>query len=92
MKSGRLAYAVVAVMVVFCLAHPAPAAASAEGTFQKTLQVSGPVNLDISTGSGSINIQTGGSGQVQITGHIKVTNWFSLSSDEDKVSYPAKRE
>jgi DUF4097 and DUF4098 domain-containing protein YvlB len=85
MKSRRLAYSVGAVMVAFCLAHPALATASAEGTFQKVLQVSGPVNLDISTGSGSINIQTGGQGQVQITGHIKVTNWLSLTSDEEKV-------
>src|SRR5215471_9914670 len=54
---------------------PAPAAAS-EGSFQRTLQVTGPVNLDLSTGSGSVSIRTGSSSQVQVTGHIRATNWF----------------
>lgn len=85
MKSRRLAYLFLALLLAYWMAYPGTAAAAAEGTFQKTLQVSGPVNLDVSTGSGSIHIQTGGSGQVQITGHIKITNWLSFSSDEDKV-------
>lgn len=59
-----------------------PAAASAEGTFQRTLQVTGPVNLNITTGSGNINVHTGGSGQVQVTGHIKVTNWFGGDAEQ----------
>src|SRR5574340_746548 len=52
------------------------ASASAEGSFQRTLQVSGTANIDLSTGSGSVQVRTGNSGQVLITGHIKVTNWF----------------
>jgi DUF4097 and DUF4098 domain-containing protein YvlB len=49
--------------------------ASAEGSFQRTLQVSGPVNVDVSTGSGSIQVRSGSSGQVQITARIKATDW-----------------
>ena len=54
------------------LAVALPAAmAAVEGSFQRDLQVSGPVNLDVATGSGNITITTGGSGQVHISGHIR---------------------
>lgn len=72
----------------FCLALvtlviAAPLAATAnEGTFQRTLQVTGPVNLNLTTGSGNVKVQTGAPGQVQVTGHIKVTNWFGGDADE----------
>ena len=56
--------------------QPMSAAASSEGSFQRTLQVTGPVNLDLTTGSGSVNVRTGTSSQVEITGHVKATNWF----------------
>jgi len=61
-----------------------PALASAEGSFQRTLQVSGPVNLDVSTGSGNIRVRPGGSAQVEVIGRIKVTNWFGRDA-EDRV-------
>jgi DUF4097 and DUF4098 domain-containing protein YvlB len=72
--------------LVFCMLPLAavPVHASAEGSFQRTLQVSGPVNLDISTGSGNIQVRTGNTGQVQVSGHIKVNNWFG-SDGEDRV-------
>jgi DUF4097 and DUF4098 domain-containing protein YvlB len=57
---------------------------AAEGSFERTLQVSGPVNLDLNTGSGNVQVRPGGSNQVQITGHLKVTNWFGGDS-EDKI-------
>jgi DUF4097 and DUF4098 domain-containing protein YvlB len=69
-----------AVMLV-CL-KPMPAAAASEGSFQRTLQVTGPVNLDLTTGSGSVNVRTGSSSEVQVTGRIKVTNWFGGNADE----------
>ena len=64
----------VAVLLV-CL-QALPAVASAEGSFQRTLTVTGPANVDLSTGSGSVHVRTGGSGQVEISAHIKVTNWL----------------
>lgn len=57
---------------------------AAEGSFERTLQVSGPVNVDLDTGSGNVQIHAGASNQVQITGHIKVSNWFG-GDGEDKV-------
>ncbi len=54
-----------------------------EGTFERTLQVSGAVNLQIETGSGSINVRTGGSNEVRVTGHIRSSDW--MGSAEDRV-------
>jgi len=53
----------------------ATAAMAAEGEFHRTLKVTGPVNLQIETGSGSIQVRNGGSTEVQITGHIRESNW-----------------
>jgi len=47
-------------------------ASGATGSFQQTLSVDGPLLLDVSTGSGSIEISAGNSQRVEITGHIKV--------------------
>jgi len=59
-----------------------PAAASAEGSIQRTLTVTGPANIDLTTGSGSVHVRTGGSGQVEISAHIKVTNWFGGDGEQ----------
>jgi Putative adhesin len=61
-----------------------PAFAAAEGSFQRTLQVSGPVNLDLTTGSGSVTVHPGAAGQVQVNGHIRVTTLFGNSEDRVK--------
>jgi len=53
-----------------------PALAASEGSFQRTLQVSGPVNMDMTTGSGDVEVRTGSSGQVQVTGNIRASEWF----------------
>ena len=49
------------VLILICL--PAlPAAAAAEGSFQRSLQVTGPVHMELSTGSGSVEVRTGSAG------------------------------
>ena len=63
--------------------HPLRARAAAEGTFHQTLKVTGPVTLDIATGSGNVNVHTGGNDTVDVTGHIRVTEW--LGNGEEKV-------
>jgi hypothetical protein len=56
----------------------APATASVEGTFQRTFQVSGPVDLEVLTRSGDVTVRNGPAGSVSITGKIHVGNrWFS---------------
>ncbi len=62
----------------------APALASAaEANFDRTLTVSGNVNLYVSTGSGYVHISPGSDSQVHIVGHVKSQNgWFGGSSDD----------
>lgn len=63
-------------LLIGAIALLGQAAQAAEGSFDRTLHVSGPVNLDVTTGSGSIQVRTGASGEVQVHGHIKSTDWF----------------
>jgi hypothetical protein len=82
-KRARLSILLAGVALIVC-AHSLPAAAAAEGSFKRMLTVTGPVNMDLSTGSGSIQVRTGTSSQVQVVGHIKASDWFGGNS-EDKV-------
>ncbi len=59
---------------------------AAEGKFERTLNVTGPVNLDISTGSGSIDVKAGNPGVVRVYGIIKAQNDVGASAEE-KVRY-----
>lgn len=68
-------------LTLVCL-QPTPAAAYADGYFQRTLTVNGSVNLDISTGSGNIQVRAGSSSKVEITGRIKVSEWFGGNAEE----------
>ncbi len=59
-------------------------ASTPQGTFDRTLQVSGPVDLEVLTHSGDVTIRAGGSGSVQIHGKIFVGDrWFSGSRQGD---------
>jgi DUF4097 and DUF4098 domain-containing protein YvlB len=55
---------------------PSLSYARAGGHFDRTLQVSGAVSLDVTTGSGDITIKTGSSNQVVVHGTIHDNNWF----------------
>jgi len=59
-----------------------PAAAAAQGSFQRALQVTGPVHMDLTTGSGNVEVHTGNSNQVQVTGHIRASEWFGGNIEE----------
>lgn len=67
--SSRLVFAT-ALVVLFTSA--AVFASTPQGTFDRTLQVSGPVDLEVLTHSGDITVRAGGSGSVQIHGKIFV--------------------
>jgi len=47
-------------------------ASEVEGAFDRTLRVSGTVDLDVTTGSGNIKVRQGAAGAVHVVGHIKV--------------------
>ncbi|MBZ5564170.1 MAG: DUF4097 domain-containing protein [Acidobacteriia bacterium] len=56
-----------------------------EGRFERTLNVTGPVDLDVSTGSGDITVRTGNATTVHVVGIIKSErNLFSDTADIEK--------
>jgi DUF4097 and DUF4098 domain-containing protein YvlB len=61
-----------------------PALADTEGHFDRTLTVSGPVDLEVETGSGNIVVRAGGSGQVEIHGKIHA-GWHMSGDVEQRV-------
>lgn len=73
-----LGYAIAALICFYGL----PAAAAAEGSFQRTLQVNGPVHMELTTGSGNVQVRTGNAGEVQVTGRIRATDWFEGNVEE----------
>src|SRR5271165_6077938 len=46
-----------------------------EGHFDRTLSVSGSVNLDVATGSGDITVRTGSGNQVVVHGTVHPNGW-----------------
>jgi hypothetical protein len=54
------------------------ASAQSEGSFERSLSVTGAVQLSIRTGSGRIRVQPGSGGTVRITARLRAgTSWFS---------------
>jgi Putative adhesin len=84
-----------AMLVLLAAACLLPVSATAqgrsEGSFERTLNVGGTVDLEVSTGSGSIDIRRGSSNRVEIRGKIRAGNnwsWWRSSRDaEDVVRY-----
>ena len=59
-------------------------ASNPQGTFERTLQVSGPVDLEVLTHSGDVTVRAGSSGSVLIRGKIYVgDHWLMGSRDAD---------
>lgn len=62
---------------------------AADGTFDKTLHVSGSVQLSVNTGSGYIHVSPGSDNEVHIIGHVHATRWNGWGdgggSPEDRV-------
>lgn len=59
------------ILILSALLLPAVAAADAHNTFRQELDVPGALHLEVSTGSGSIDIDTGPGGSVSIVGKVK---------------------
>jgi DUF4097 and DUF4098 domain-containing protein YvlB len=66
---------------VFSWLAALPALATREGTFHRSLDVNGPVNIDLTTGSGNVSVRTGSDGKVEITGHVRASGWFDGGQD-----------
>ncbi len=81
-------------VAAICLAGPAGCVAvdisaqseRARGSFERTLTVSGPVDLSVRTGSGDIQIRAGGGDRVQVIGRISASrSWNSSESPADRI-------
>ena len=73
--------------IVALAASPAMMVA-ADGTFDKTLHVSGAVMLSVNTGSGYIRVSPGSDSEVHIIGHVHASHWSGWGdegSPEDRV-------
>jgi hypothetical protein len=80
--SGRLALFAAALVVLF--ASTTLFASNPQGTFEKTLQVNGPVDLEVLTHSGDVTVRAGSSGSVFIRGKIFVGDrWFGGRREDD---------
>jgi DUF4097 and DUF4098 domain-containing protein YvlB len=74
-----------AVAALLFAGAPALAQSStAEGRFERTLEVSGAVELSVSTGSGNITVRPGDASKVKVLGVIKArdSRWGGLSAAE----------
>jgi hypothetical protein len=71
-------------ILVVLLASTFAVASTPQGTFEKTFQVSGPVELEVQTHSGDIIVRSGGAGSVIIVGKIFVGDrWLSGNRHAD---------
>src|SRR5437867_12179546 len=62
------------------LVSPARAGAQeATGSFERTLTVSGPVDLEVLSGSGRIEVRAGQAGRIEISGRVRADNWRLFS-------------
>lgn len=57
-------------------------AKDASGTFDRNFTVSGPVQLGVENGSGSVNVHRGNSGSVAIHAEIRTNHWMGGSDDD----------
>lgn len=78
-RANRFAWLLAAVLGA-ALAGGCRARSAANGSFDRTLTVSGPVRLEMTNGSGAGRVTAGPVGQVQIHGDIHVKAWSTESS------------
>ena len=67
-----------AIALVVLAASTAALASTPQGSFERTLQVSGPVDLEVLTHSGDVTVRSGSSGSVVIRGKIYVSEHWKI--------------
>src|ERR1044072_6919727 len=78
MKAVRLLTQILvcALTVLVTAACDLYAGAPVEGRFERTLSVTGPVELDVRTGSGGVRIESGPVNTVHVVARIRASDWF----------------
>jgi hypothetical protein len=78
-----------ALVICACIVAVLPLSAVTTGHFERTLQVSGTVELEVTSGSGNINVHQGGAGTVAVTAKIhgnNGTSWlFGSGNIEERI-------
>ena len=69
--------------LVLATLAPTSVAAAPEGRFEKSLSVSGPVTLSVTSGSGSIKISSGADGTVRVIGTVRGNSGSGAGSDDE---------
>src|SRR6267154_2680230 len=73
-------------ILVLFLACSFAVASTPQGTFEKTFQVNGPVELEVRSRSGDITVRSGGSGAVTVRGKIFVSDRWLFGNRHADVS------
>ena len=81
--SSRFVLTTSAIALVVLFASTAVFASSYQGQFEKTLQVSGPVDLEVLTRSGDVTVRAGSGGSVFIRGKIHVGDHWLFGGGRD---------
>jgi len=84
MKQTARGYVLFVVLALFVTPAICSASDRAEGSFSRTLKVDGPVDLDVETGSGHINIRAGDGASLVVNAMIKAQEYHG-SRAEDRV-------
>lgn len=86
LRVRRLAGAAAVCAAALTFASATPAATQApEGSFDRTLKVSGAVDLTVSSASGSIRVEPGAGGTVRIAARLKGSSWSGGSDVEARI-------
>jgi hypothetical protein len=83
--SSRSVVATLAIALVVFFASTAVFASTPQGNFEKTLQVSGPVDLEVLTRSGDVTVRAGSTGSVVIRGKIYVGDHWLMGNRQADV-------
>ncbi len=85
MKARMMKLAAVSTVVVLSIVSAISARGfAAEGSFDRTLKVTGPVELEVTTGSGNIDVRPGDTGSVRVHAKIRASNgWHDDSPDAE---------
>ncbi len=86
---GQLRLAIAVLAVAMRPASVAISASAFKGSFERTLKVNGPVDLDVTTGSGDIVVRTGDTATVRVKGTIQVQSdrGGTVGKAEERVRY-----
>ncbi len=83
MRSVLRWFASVFAVVLLCPPAVSPIlGAEAEGSFERTLKVSGLVELDVSTGAGNISVRAGEAGSVRVHGRIRASRGWNMGFED----------